>query len=414
MRRFQSLMKGKAKLAVCALLLLLQPAVTPPPAGAMGSRPSAPHGRSIPVFDTRDPEALVVKALNEIRQDRLDAALDVIDYLLEIKPNFRLAQLIKGDLLLSRARPLTSFGGNEAAVADDFRQEALVRLKRYQEKPPVNQVPAYLLQMLPEQNYAIVVDASRSRLYLYQNVNGLPRYVTDYYITIGKNGVGKSKEGDKLSPMGVYFVTSSLSKDKLTDFYGPIAFPLSYPNEWDKRLGRDGHGIWLHGTPTDTYSRPPRASDGCVVLTNPDILSISKSIQTGLTPVVISDHVDWVDVPTLNKERDELYTQVENWRRAWESRDTDKYLRYYGSDFSADGQNLAAWGLQKRQVNASKTWIEIKLNRVSLFRYPGKEPMAVVTFDQDYRSNNLNNNMRKRQYWKQENGVWKIVYEGAA
>lgn len=409
----KTLMKGRAKLVVCALLLLLQPAVTPPPAGAMGSRPSSP-GRALPAYDTRDPEALVVRALNEIRHDRLDAALGVIDYLLGINPHFRLAHLIKGDLLLARARPLTSFGGAEAPQADDFRQEALARLKRYQEAAPTNLVPKYLLQLLPEQNYAIVVDASRARLYLYQNVNGEPRYVADYYITLGKNGVGKNKEGDKLSPMGVYFVTSALSKDKLTDFYGPIAFPLSYPNEWDRRLGRDGHGIWLHGTPSDTYSRPPRASDGCVVLTNPDILTISKSIQAGTTPVVISDSVEWVNPMELHKERDDLYTQVDAWRKAWESRDTDQYLRYYANDFQGDGQNRTAWGQQKRQVNASKTWIEVKLNRVSLFRYPGKEPMAVVTFDQDYRSNNLNNKMRKRQYWKQENGAWKIVYEGAA
>jgi len=413
MHGLKMLMKGRAKLAVCALLLLLQPAVTPPPAGAMGSRPSS-SGRALPTFDTRDPEALVVKALNEIRHDRLDAALGVIDHLLGINPNFRLAHLIKGDLLLARARPLSSFGGSEAPKADDLRQEALARLKRYQEQPAAEQVPKYLLQMLPEQHYAVVVDASRARLYLYQNVNGQPRYVADYYITIGKNGVGKNKEGDKLSPLGVYFVTSTLPKDKLTDFYGPVAFPISYPNEWDRRLGRDGHGIWLHGTPSDTYSRPPRASDGCVVLTNPDILAISKSIQSGITPVVISDNVEWVAPATLTRERDALAAQVEAWRKAWESRNTDQYLRYYGGDFQADGQDRSAWGEQKRQVNASKEWIEVKLNRVSLFRYPGKEPLAVVTFDQDYRSNNLNNKMRKRQYWKQENGAWKIVYEGAA
>lgn len=405
-------MKGRAKLVACALLLLLQPAVTPPPAGAMGSRPS--HPRALPAYDTRDPEALIVRALNEIRRDRLDAALGVIDYLLGINPNFRLAHLVKGDLLLARTRPLATFGGAHAPQADDFRQEALARLKRYQEQPPTDRVPKYLLQMLPEQNYAVVVDASRARLYLYRNDHGLPRYVADYYITLGKNGVGKNKEGDKLSPLGVYFVTSSLSKDKLTDFYGPIAFPISYPNEWDRRLGRDGHGIWLHGTPSDTYSRPPRASDGCVVLTNPDILTVARSIQAGITPVVISDSVEWVDSATLAKERESLASRVEAWRQAWESRDTDQYLRYYAGDFQADGLDLAAWSRQKRQVNASKEWIEVRLNRVSLFRYPGKEQLAVVTFDQDYRSNNLNNKMRKRQYWKQENGAWKIVYEGAA
>ncbi|MBZ0091968.1 MAG: L,D-transpeptidase family protein, partial [Sulfuricellaceae bacterium] len=251
-------------------------------------------------------------------------------------------------------------------------------------------------------------------LYLYQNDDGVPHYVKDFYVTLGKRGVGKTKEGDKLSPEGVYFVTSALPKEKLTDFYGPIAFPISYPNEWDRRLGRDGHGIWLHGTPSDTYSRPPRASDGCVVLTNPDITTLSHSIQAGLTPVVISDQVQWVDESTWKRDRTDLQLSFDNWLKDWSSRNTDRYLSHYSSQFEADGQNLKAWGEQKRQVNASKQWIEVKAARVSMFGYPGKDEMAVITFDQNYRSNNLNNQMRKRQYWKREDGEWKIVYEGAA
>jgi hypothetical protein len=38
----------------------------------------------------------------------------------------------------------------------------------------------------------------------------------------------------------------------------------------------------------------------------------------------------------------------------------------------------------------------------------------VITFDQDYSSNNLKNQMRKRQYWKFDSNEWKIVYEGTA
>ena len=49
-----------------------------------------------------------------------------------------------------------------------------------------------------------------------------------------------------------------------------------------------------------------------------------------------------------------------------------------------------------------------------MFRNPGKEDYVVVTFDQDYKSNNVSNEMRKRQYWIKEDGRWKIVSEGAA
>ena len=48
-----------------------------------------------------------------------------------------------------------------------------------------------------------------------------------------------------------------------------------------------------------------------------------------------------------------------------------------------------------------------------MFRNPGKEEYVVVTFEQDYRSSNLSNQMKKRQYWIKEDGRWKIVHEGA-
>jgi len=46
--------------------------------------------------------------------------------------------------------------------------------------------------------------------------------------------------------------------------------------------------------------------------------------------------------------------------------------------------------------------------------YPGKQRLAVVTFDQDYASSNLSNKMRKRQYWLKEGSGWHIIHEGSA
>ena len=48
---------------------------------------------------------------------------------------------------------------------------------------------------------------------------------------------------------------------------------------------------------------------------------------------------------------------------------------------------------------------------MSAFRSPGNQSLIAVTFDQDYRSNNLTQQTRKRQYWVMENGRWKIAYE---
>ncbi|MCA3129792.1 MAG: L,D-transpeptidase [Rhodocyclaceae bacterium] len=361
-------------------------------------------------------EGAIVGVFRLIAEDRVAAAHAELDRLLAVNPNFRLAQLVKGDLLLARAQPIHALG-NAAGVPEerlnDLREEARARLLRQRGETPKDRLPRYLLKMAPQQRHAIVVDTSRSSLYVFENRDGVPHYVTDYYVTIGKNGTDKAREGDKKTPLGVYNVTGSLPVAKLGDFYGSGAFPISYPNEWDRRAGRNGHGIWLHGTPRDTYSRPPRASDGCVVLTNEDLEALSRRLQLGATPVIISGGVDWVAESDLSRVRSSLEETVEAWRRDWESRDTGRYLRHYAAGFSSGTMNLAQWAEQKRAVNAGKTWVKVKVGEVSMFLYPGAEPLAVVTFLQDYQSNNLGNVMRKRQYWMRDGDAWKIAYEGA-
>lgn len=366
------------------------------------------------------PEEMLARIFQTIESNRLNDALDLTEALLHQHPNYRLANLIKGDLLLARARPIAGFGAASDAPAErvaDLRAEAIARLKGYREKPPTDYVPRYLLQMQPDQRYAIVVDTQRSRLYLYENDrqhNGRPRFVADYYVTQGKLGAEKVAEGDKKTPIGVYHITTSLPRERLADLYGSGAFPLNYPNEWDKRMGRSGSGIWLHGTPSNTYARPPRASDGCVVLTNQDLDAVAKNLQVGLTPVIISNSVEWLSLDDWTKERSELNEAIESWRTDWESRDTDRFLRHYSSRFRAGDQDFNQFAAQKRQINAGKNWIKVKLSNLSVFRYPGKDEMVVVTFEQDYRSDNLENRMKKRQYWSREGGKWKIIYEGTA
>ena len=362
------------------------------------------------------PEAMLVQALMDVRENRLSAALTRVDALLAVKPDFRLAQLIRGDLLLARSRPITNMGAADAPPErlNDLRDEARARLARYGMPAPNDRVPKYLLQLQPQQRYAVVVDTGKSTLYLFENRNGTPHYLSDYYITVGKNGTNKVREGDKKTPLGVYQVTSQLPRDKLDAFYGSGAFPINYPNEWDARQGRDGHGIWLHGTPRDTYSRPPRASDGCVVLANEDLDDLARRLQIGLTPVIIAEHVEWVQSPATQALRSRLSDQLEGWRRDWESRNTDTYLQHYARTFASGGTDLAEWSSQKRRVNAGKEWIKVRLSDVSMFLYPGRDDLAVVSFLQDYGSSNLSNKMRKRQYWIKQGEGWKILYEGAA
>jgi len=391
-----------ARAAAAALLAAVVPATS------LGDDAAPPS--SVPAF-TNEVEASLVRAIVGLREGGLRHALGEIDLALAKTPNFKLGHLIRGDLLMARSGKPVAFGpvASTNAGVGLLQDEARARLRHYFDAPPRDHLPLPMMQLAPSQSHALLVDTDRSRLYVFANRGGEPSYVTDFYISLGKNGVEKRREGDQKTPLGVYTIVSS--KEKLPDFYGPGAFPISYPNEWDKLHKRNGYGIWLHGTPSETYSRPPRATDGCVVLTNDDLRRLARYVDVGRTPVVISGDIEWAPPGRWQESRGEFMAAFEQWRADWESRDTARYLSHYSPRFRADGKDLAAWGAQKRKVNARKAWVKVGVSDLSVFGHPDGDGMFVVTFAQDYRSSNLSNRTVKRQYWSRDQGRWRIVFE---
>ena len=356
-------------------------------------------------------EGSLVRAIVGLKEHGLRQAMGEIDRALASNPNFRLGHLIRGDLLMARAGKPMVFASSMATSADvaPLQDEARARVHRYVDAPPVDYLPASLMQLAPSQTHALLVDTSRSRLFVYANDDGRPRYVTDFYISLGKNGVEKQREGDQKTPLGVYTILST--KEKLPDFYGPRAFPLSYPNDWDKLQGRDGHGIWFHGTPSETYSRPPWATDGCVVLANDDLAKLTRFVDVSRTPVVIGQAVEWRDARQWQQEREAFLSAFARWRSDWESLDMNRYFAHYSAQFRSESRDLATWKAKKRRTNAGKSWVKVGVEEMSFFAYPGARDMMMVTFEQDYRSSNLANRTVKRQYWVREGGDWRILHE---
>ena len=367
-------------------------------------------------FNPNHVEELLIKSLIEVTQGQLQQALQTTEELLQKAPNFKLAHLVRGDLLSARAQQINAFGsslGSSQEAVYDFQKEAQARLEHYIAQQRPRGLPEPLWQIDKSHQYVVVVDADKSRLYLYRNENGKPTYVADYYVTLGKNGSDKFVEGDKRTPIGVYFAGNKLTKE-LPDFYGGIAYPLNYPNEWDRRQGKKGYGIWLHGTPSDTYSRPPLASDGCLVMANPELKSLEPVFKSGKTLFVIANNMQWLEENQINNKKESLAKTLETWRKDWESQNTERYLSHYSTNFFSKDTDYQGWTAHKRRVQASKPDVEIKLSNVSMLRYPNsKQEMAVVNFEQSFKSNHLDSRMRKRQYWILENNDWKILYEGA-
>ena len=374
-------------------------------------------------------ESLLIKSLLEITEGKTKQAFLTVNELILTAPNFKLAYLIRGDLLSSQGHALETFGDSHADAdnapsnigIDGLRDEARARIEYYLSTKKTTQQPNLLVKLSQGQQHLIVVDTVKSRLYLYKKVDDGLQYVADYYVTVGKNGVDKQVQGDKRTPLGVYFAGKKLTQP-LADMYGDSAYPLNYPNELDQNQRKSGSGIWLHGTPTNTYSRPPRASDGCVVLSNPDLKALQPILQAGNTPVIIANNLEWLENAQASEqltaqlaEKQALLNALEDWRKDWVSQDTDAYLSHYSQKFFYSDGGLQMWADYKRDIQASKPKVSIQIDDVSMFTYPTfKQPVIVVNFEQNFKSSGLQNKMLKRQYWMLDNNQWKIIYEGAA
>ncbi len=382
------------------------------------SSPSLAKSPAAPIFFQSpakpDPEVLLIEVYKALAANHLRDAQAKADELVQAYPNFRLGHLIRGDLLLMHTQVVTTLGsvkGSEDKLKD-LREEAMVRLKSLRDRPAPELVPRSILQLREDQKHVLVVDAQRSRLYVYENLGGQLKFVTDYYISQGKLGVNKIRAGDQKTPVGVYYITGRVPGARLPDFYGKGALPINYPNDWDKLNGRSGSGIWLHGTPSDIYSRPPLSTDGCVVLTNPDLNQLYGSVEIDKTPVVISDHVEFVNRAKSNNDRNAALKLVDEWRRDLESLDPKRLVVNYSHQFKSDhGEDFTTWFGKQQQLLAGAKNLSVKLRDMTFFLYPGRDDLIVGTFTEDALMGRSKNSIRKRQYWAKEGTQWKIVSE---
>lgn len=363
-------------------------------------------------------EAKLLRIYQLIGQGQNRQALLESEQLLKIQPNFQLAQLVHGDLLSSFVRPVNGLGdmpksSASTAALNELREESIMRLKALREKPPANSIPSQFLALSERNKHAIAIDASRSRLYLFENTSSGVKLVSDYYISVGKFGVEKSLEGDQRTPLGVYYITGSLNPNSLVDFYGVGALPINYPNPLDLKRGKTGSGIWLHGTPSEQFSRAPKASDGCVVLANPDLNRILTSVKSRTTPVVIAERLNWVPKTSLDSEKSNFTQILMSWRATKVQADAAKLMAFYTQDFSNYGKNLAQY-TASQTVEASKLkGRDIALTNLSLMRWNDQNDTMVVTFDEVIAGSTRG--VTKRQYWirdSKDSKNWKIFFEG--
>jgi len=381
-----------------------------------GTKPAAPAAAVAPSTDGVA-EARLIEVYKLIGHAKNREALAKADRLVEDFPHFQLAQLVHGDLLAALTRPLKTFGDvpesmaiNARPVLAELREESQRRVRALRERPLAGTIPSQFLALSQRSKNAIAVDASRSRLYLFENTPGGLKLVADYYISVGKAGTSKYTEGDQRTPLGVYYITSNLDPKSLKDFYGSGALPINYPNVLDSKRGKTGSGIWLHGTPPNQFARAPQATDGCVVLANPDLQHIIRTVEVRTTPVVIASQLKWVAPQSVRAESKPFEDALLGWRNAKTSGNLQQVLTYYTPDFNSNGKTLAQWTpVLKTEINQTQGRT-IQLKDVSYLRWTDASDTMVVTFGEV--ADGARVGWTKRQYWIHQNNQWKIFFEG--
>jgi murein L,D-transpeptidase YafK len=273
-------------------------------------------------------------------------------------------------------------------------------------------VPKGLFHVAPELPEVLWVDLAGGAMHvLEQSRPGWCKEREVIPISIGKAGFDKLREGDLKTPVGVYQITRFLSDASLHDKYGNGAFPLNYPNVYDRLRGRTGSGIWLHGLPKGVKSRPRLDSDGCVVVDNETLDRLHDVIRSRETLIVLSPTMEWQSESSESSQT--LMKAIEQWRGDWQRIDNDAYLGHYAENFTDSKRDLSAWKKYKTRVNKNKQRIKVDLQKLSVVAYPGEGDLATARFYQIYESDNYRWRGWKQLLWQLgSDGQWRIVYEG--
>jgi len=214
-----------------------------------------------------------------------------------------------------------------------------------------------------------------------KDTNNSYRLKKEYSAYTGKNRGNKLKEGDLKTPIGIYNLTKKISK--VDPFYGPLAFVTSYPNSYDKYLGKDGHGIWIHGLPLhqerDTFTK------GCIAIQNDSIECLNKNLDITKTLLLINP--DKVKKDISKKKLSTLLSQLYKWRYTWLYNDIEGYLDFYAQDFvRLDGMKYQTFVNYKKRIFKKQEKKKIIFTNINVIPYPGTSNLYKISFTEFYKS----------------------------
>ena len=275
-------------------------------------------------------------------------------------------------------------------------------------------LPAYLLEMPDSVTDILIANTETATMHRFVRSGGRIIEQDQRYMSIGLNGAGKQRAWDKKTPLGVYFITERLDTSKLDDKYGVAAFPLDYPNAWDRHNQRTGNGIWLHGVDHKNPQRPPLDTDGCLALPNDEILRLADELEPLVTPIIVARELTWATTDELEKMRLEFRLALDMWRQSLAEGDLLTYLSLYADEFRYRDMDRDDWSSYRLSVFEARQLEDVTLNDVMLLADPETADLFLSRFTQILVTDSGPVQTTKRLYWRRSAGnTWRIVAEDA-
>lgn len=424
-------MKHHIKLYACCITLFSSLLTAPALASAQPDQLAyasqiLKEGNHTAVKSLSRQERTILQATAALKGDHPGEALALLD---SAKNRDPLVALLEAEAHRQQAihamREAGSFGENigqeELLASADLNRglgEADARLNSFIDK--VNEVSGSPLDILlpgPDVENIFMFDKARNRLYVYQpDASGKLKKIADEYVVTGSVAGDKQRQGDGKTPNGIYRFIKKLQGKDLESRYGPVAFPIDYPNELDKLHQKDGYGIWLHGYPLDVLRRPPQDTRGCFSLSNNSLTKIARLVKLKRSWVIAGENFEFDRDADKQALLESVQRDIEAWKQDWRSLDSEAYLSHYHQQFRSGKRDLKAWKSYKRRINANKAFVDVKFSNFTLMRDPtrwAEGEVVLAEFDQVYRSSNYADQGRKRLYLARDSKTspWKILLE---
>jgi murein L,D-transpeptidase YafK len=268
-------------------------------------------------------------------------------------------------------------------------------------------IPYPLVSFSPEDGaaFAILVEKETQRLLLYEYRDTFS-LKQEFACSTGKVEGIKEKSGDLKTPEGIYFFTKIFEKKHLAPIYGIRAFVMDYPNFSDRKFGREGNNIWLHGSDKPIK---PLDSSGCIVMNNDDLEVLSRYIQLNRTPIVVAQKLDMIPAKSRRQDERSLTRFLRKWENAFVKGDWDRFRACYSKPNGNTDSLQRAWDRIRTFQQNDEFSFKVSFQNLTLLR---GNPCAVALLDQVIDLDRQMKSVNTKQLFLEKSGkAWKITAE---